>query len=130
MFASADLLLLNQVGAVKHTVIPSKLLTYMAAGKTDSPAGGIKRREPGRGTAPAGDRRGGSRGGECLYALRGRSFDSAGSDRQRGIAAIGASVANRTFATQHFDRRLSWRGRVGRCSRTSCSPGHGCERVK
>jgi colanic acid biosynthesis glycosyl transferase WcaI len=33
MFAAADVLLLNQVSAVKDTVIPSKLLTYMAAGK-------------------------------------------------------------------------------------------------
>lgn len=33
MFASADLLLLNQLAAVKDTVIPSKLLTYMAAGR-------------------------------------------------------------------------------------------------
>jgi colanic acid biosynthesis glycosyl transferase WcaI len=33
MFASADVLLLNQVGNVKATVVPSKLLTYMAAGK-------------------------------------------------------------------------------------------------
>jgi glycosyltransferase involved in cell wall biosynthesis len=33
MFASADLLLLNQVSAVKTTVVPSKLLMYMAAGK-------------------------------------------------------------------------------------------------
>ena len=33
MFASADMLLLNQLVAVKDTVIPSKLLTYMAAGK-------------------------------------------------------------------------------------------------
>ncbi len=33
MFASANLLLLSQIGAVKNTVIPSKLLTYMAAGK-------------------------------------------------------------------------------------------------
>jgi glycosyltransferase involved in cell wall biosynthesis len=33
MFASADILLLNQLSAVKDTVIPSKLLTYMSAGK-------------------------------------------------------------------------------------------------
>ncbi len=33
MFSSADLLLLNQRGTVKDTVIPSKLLTYMAAGR-------------------------------------------------------------------------------------------------
>jgi colanic acid biosynthesis glycosyl transferase WcaI len=33
MFAAADVLLLNQVGTVKTTVVPSKLLTYMAAGK-------------------------------------------------------------------------------------------------
>ena len=33
MFASADVLLLNQLRAVKDTVIPSKLLTYMSAGR-------------------------------------------------------------------------------------------------
>jgi len=33
MFASADILLLSQLSAVKDTVIPSKLLTYMAAGR-------------------------------------------------------------------------------------------------
>ena len=33
MYADADLLLLNQRAAVKDAVIPSKLLTYMAAGK-------------------------------------------------------------------------------------------------
>ena len=33
MFAAADVLLLNQLAAVKDTVIPSKLLTYMAAGR-------------------------------------------------------------------------------------------------
>ncbi len=33
MFAAADVLLLNQLSAVQDTVIPSKLLTYMAAGR-------------------------------------------------------------------------------------------------
>ena len=33
MFAGADVLLLNQLRAVKDTVIPSKLLTYMSAGR-------------------------------------------------------------------------------------------------
>jgi glycosyltransferase involved in cell wall biosynthesis len=33
MFAAADVLLLNQLRSVKDTVIPSKLLTYMAAGR-------------------------------------------------------------------------------------------------
>jgi len=33
MFAAADVLLLNQVASVKDTVVPSKLLTYMAAGR-------------------------------------------------------------------------------------------------
>jgi len=33
MFAAADLLLLNQLAAVKDTVVPSKLLTYMSAGR-------------------------------------------------------------------------------------------------
>ena len=32
-FADADLLLVNQVRAVKDTLIPGKLLTYMAAGR-------------------------------------------------------------------------------------------------
>jgi colanic acid biosynthesis glycosyl transferase WcaI len=33
MFAEADLLLLNQLSAIEDAVIPSKLLTYMAAGR-------------------------------------------------------------------------------------------------
>lgn len=33
MFSSADVLLLNQLSTVKDAVIPSKLLTYMAAGR-------------------------------------------------------------------------------------------------
>jgi colanic acid biosynthesis glycosyl transferase WcaI len=33
MFSAADVLLLNQLTTVKDTVIPSKLLTYMAAGR-------------------------------------------------------------------------------------------------
>jgi colanic acid biosynthesis glycosyl transferase WcaI len=33
VFAMADVLLLNQLSTVKDTVVPSKLLTYMAAGK-------------------------------------------------------------------------------------------------
>jgi colanic acid biosynthesis glycosyl transferase WcaI len=33
MFSAADVLLLNQLSKVKDTVIPSKLLTYMAAGR-------------------------------------------------------------------------------------------------
>jgi hypothetical protein len=46
MFAAADVLLLDQIGTVKATVIPSKLLTYMAAGRR---AGCGPREEPGRG---------------------------------------------------------------------------------
>ncbi len=33
MFSSADVLLLNQLTSIRDTVIPSKLLTYMAAGR-------------------------------------------------------------------------------------------------
>jgi colanic acid biosynthesis glycosyl transferase WcaI len=33
MYSSADLLLVNQAGAIEDAVIPSKLLTYMAAGR-------------------------------------------------------------------------------------------------
>jgi hypothetical protein len=32
MYASADVLLLNQIAAMEDAVIPCKLLTYMAAG--------------------------------------------------------------------------------------------------
>ena len=35
-FADADVLLVNQVRAVKDTLIPGKLLTYMAAGRPDA----------------------------------------------------------------------------------------------
>ncbi len=33
MFSAGDVLLLNQLSAVKNTVVPSKLLTYMSAGR-------------------------------------------------------------------------------------------------
>jgi colanic acid biosynthesis glycosyl transferase WcaI len=33
MFSAGDVLLLNQLAAVKNTVVPSKLLTYMSAGR-------------------------------------------------------------------------------------------------
>ena len=33
MYADADVLLLNQKASVKDAVIPSKLLTYMSAGR-------------------------------------------------------------------------------------------------
>jgi glycosyltransferase involved in cell wall biosynthesis len=99
MFASADLLLLNQVGAVKTTVIPSKLLTYMSAGKPVLAA-----------VNP------GSQGAELLRRATGGMIINA--DDSQALAAavlelrnrdcgelLDMGRRNRTFAEQHFDSK-------------------------
>ena len=99
MFASADVLLLNQVGAVKTTVIPSKLLTYMAAGKPVLAA-----------VNPL------SQGAELLRRATGGIIVNA--DDPQALAAavlelrsgdcgelLDMGRRNRTFAEQHFDSK-------------------------
>lgn len=99
MFAAADVLLLNQVRAMKDTVIPSKLLTYMASGRPvlaavneHSQAAEILR-DAGGGILVAPDDPGAlARGAQTC-----RAADPS------ALAAFGAR--NRTYAEAHFDQR-------------------------
>jgi glycosyltransferase involved in cell wall biosynthesis len=99
MFASANLLLLNQLDSVKTTVVPSKLLTYMAAGKPILAAINPK-----------------SQGAELLRRATGGELVEA--DNPRALAAgvrrlhqrhpdelVDMGRRNRTFAEQHFDAK-------------------------
>lgn len=99
MFAAADVLLLNQIGAMKDTVIPSKLLTYMAAGRpvlaavnTGSQAADILR-EAGGGILVAPD----DPGALAAGARRVASMDSAALEQ--------FGTRNRQYAEIHFDQR-------------------------
>jgi glycosyltransferase involved in cell wall biosynthesis len=99
MFAAADALVLNQVRAVKDTVIPSKLLTYMAAGRPvlaavnpDSQAAEILRAADGGPiVAP-----------EDPEALAAAARWCAAQVRET-LAALGHR--NRAYAEAHFDQR-------------------------
>ena len=97
MFAAADLLLLNQVGAVKDTVVPSKLLTYMAAGKAilasvnaQSQGAAILNEAGGGIIIPPDD----------PHALARAVVAAKQSD---SLAAMGAR--DRAYAEEHFDQR-------------------------
>lgn len=99
MFASADVLLLNQIAAMKDTVIPSKLLTYMASGRPvlaavnpASQAADILREAAGGVLVPA----------EDAAALAGAADELARTDTST-LAAFGAR--NRSYAERHFDQR-------------------------
>lgn len=97
MFSSADVLLLNQLSAVKDTVIPSKLLTYMAAGKPVIAAVNAS-----------------SEGAELLRAAQGGVVippedPAALAAAVRNLAAeparrLDMGRANRAFAVDHFDQ--------------------------
>jgi glycosyltransferase involved in cell wall biosynthesis len=99
MFASADLLLLNQVGAVKTTVIPSKLLTYMAAGRPILAAVNPE-----------------SQGAHLLRRATGGMIVNADNPHALATAVLELRTRdcgellemgrrNRTFAEQHFDSK-------------------------
>lgn len=99
MFAAADMLLLNQLRTVKDTVIPSKLLTYMAAGRpvlaavnSGSQAAEILREADGGRLVTPDDP-------EALAAAV-EWFRSQPAER---LAALGAR--NRAYAEAHFDQR-------------------------
>lgn len=98
-FGDADLLLVNQVRAVKDTLIPGKLLTYMAAGRPvlvaanpESQAAALLR-EAGGGVLIA---------PEDAAALARAARQLSGSE-VRSLAELGRR--NRTFAEAHFDQR-------------------------
>jgi glycosyltransferase involved in cell wall biosynthesis len=99
MFASADVLLLNQVGTVKATVVPSKLLTYMSAGKpviaavSDDSQGAAILREADGGVVTAPD----NPAALAAAVLTMRDRDAA------ALAEMGRR--NRALAEQQFDRR-------------------------
>ncbi|MFC1895263.1 glycosyltransferase [Thermodesulfobacteriota bacterium] len=98
MFSTADVLLLNQLSTVKDTVIPSKLLTYMAAGRPVLAAvnadsqGAQLLRESGGGVIvepenPA----------ALIEGLKGLMSD------KKAQAEMGKR--SRTYAVEHFDRK-------------------------
>jgi colanic acid biosynthesis glycosyl transferase WcaI len=99
MFAAADVLLLNQLRSVKDTVIPSKLLTYMAAGRPVLAA-----------VNPA------SQGAEILMESDGGLLvapedpdglvEGVATLMRAGPQTLAAmSERNRAYAEQHFDQR-------------------------
>lgn len=99
MLAAADVLLLNQLRTVKDTVIPSKLLTYMAGGRpvlaavnAGSQAAEILR-EAGGGSIVAPEDATALADGARWFAAQTRET----------LATWGAN--NRTYAEEHFDQR-------------------------
>jgi putative colanic acid biosynthesis glycosyltransferase WcaI len=99
MFGDADLLLVNQVRAVKDTLIPGKLLTYMAAGRPvlvaanpESQAASLLR-EAGGGVLIE---------PEDAAALARAACQLSRSDAG-SLAEFG--TRNRTYAETHFDQR-------------------------
>ena len=97
MFSAADVLLLNQLTEVKDSVIPGKLLTYMAAGRpvvaainsTSQAAAMIREAEGGMLVTP-----------EDPVALA-EAVKQLADDRNK-LAPMGRR--NRLYAEQHFDR--------------------------
>jgi len=97
MFAAADVLLVNQVRSVKDTLIPGKLLTYMAAGRPiivaanpDSQAAELLREANGGALIAPED--------PAALAAAARQFEAADAGT---LAVFGAR--NRAHAEQHFD---------------------------
>jgi glycosyltransferase involved in cell wall biosynthesis len=99
MFAAADVLLLNQLRAVKDTVIPSKLLTYMSAGRpaiaavnaSSQGAEILRDADGGRIVAPE---------DPTALAEAARWFMGLAPDELRAFGA-----RNRAYAEAHFDQR-------------------------
>lgn len=99
VFAAADVLLLNQLGTVADTVIPTKLLTYMAAGRpvlaavnAGSQAADLLRHADGGLLVAPDSPESLAAGVQSLMAM----------DPER-LHLFGAR--NRTFAEEHFDQR-------------------------
>jgi colanic acid biosynthesis glycosyl transferase WcaI len=99
MFAAADVLLVNQLASVKDTVIPSKLLTYMASGRPVlaavnplSQGADILRDADGGLLVSPDDPAALARGVEALM------------DADPGALA-GMGGRNRAYAERHFDQR-------------------------
>lgn len=98
-FAAADVLLLNQLASIKDTVIPSKLLTYMAAGRpvlaavNSSSQGAEILRDANGGLLVA---------PEDPFALV-RGVEALMNATPDALAAMGQR--NRSYAERHFDQR-------------------------
>ena len=99
MFSAANLLLLNQLRTLKDTVIPSKLLTYMAAGKPVLAAvsmdsqGAILLKE--------------AQGGIIVEAENPEILANAVYGCiQDSFALIEMGQRNRVFSENHFDRKI------------------------
>jgi colanic acid biosynthesis glycosyl transferase WcaI len=98
MFSAADVLLLNQVAKIKGTVIPSKLLTYMAAGRpvlaAVNPAS--------QGASLLGE----SQGGVMVDPENPAALAAAVKQLQTNPTALQEmGRRNREYAEKHFDRR-------------------------
>ncbi len=98
VFAAADVLLLNQKRSVKDTVIPSKLLTYMAAGRpvvaavNASSQGAVLLRQSG--------------GGEIVEPESPSALGDVVLRLLSNRASLGGmGRANRMFAEENFDQR-------------------------
>lgn len=99
LFAAADVLLLNQLGSVADTVIPTKLLTYMAAGRPvlaainpGSQAADLLRQADGGVLVAPDSPEALAAGARSLMAMDRQALDATGS-------------RNRAFAEEHFDQR-------------------------
>ena len=98
MFSAADVLLLNQVSKVKDSVIPSKLLTYMAAGRpvlaAVNPAS--------QGALLLGE----SQGGVIVDPENPTALAAAVKQLEANPSAVQVmGRRNREYAEKHFDRR-------------------------
>ena len=97
MFAAADILLLSQLRSVKDTVIPSKLLTYMAAGRP------ILAAVNGASQAAAM-----VRDAQCGILVEPESAvalaDGVRTLMTASVERVAMAQRGRTYATQHFDR--------------------------
>lgn len=99
MFAGADVLLLNQLAAVKDTVIPSKLLTYMSAGRpvlaavnaSSQGAEILRDADGGRIVAPE---------DPDALAAAARWFTELPAEQRQAFG-----TRNRSYAEKHFDQR-------------------------
>lgn len=99
MFAAADVLLVNQIGTITDTLIPGKLLTYMAAGRPvlaaanpDSQAARLLREADGGMLVTPDD--------PVALAAAARWFAAAD-----GETLASFSARNRAYAEEHFDQR-------------------------
>jgi colanic acid biosynthesis glycosyl transferase WcaI len=97
MFAAADVLLLSQLRSVKDTVIPSKLLMYMAAGRPILAA--VNAASQGAAIVSA------ARCGVIVAAEDPRAIAAAVLDlKQQPAARDVMARRSRAYAEQHFDR--------------------------